>query len=91
MLIPFQQPATSPDSIDDTNLIQAWDAAGDAVPLLIKLGKIFEREEERVTVDAMVEEMFSKGGVKASIRVKRVYTILLFFSLKVIKFACYTN
>lgn len=72
----------SHSSIDDTNLIRAWQDAGDAVSLFVSLGKHFS-EFNRETVDKKMSELFSSKQVEVNIRVRRTYTILLCFALKV--------
>lgn len=77
VLIPFQPPRLGPEQIDDTELLCRCRDAGDAVPIFIKLGKLFE-EADRAAVDKRVE-----NEMDVTVRIRRTYMILLLFSLKV--------
>ena len=81
MLIPFNDPdPTSVHGVDDSDLIAAQNKAGSAICLFIKLGKVFrECATFRTDLDAELREISSR----CDSRIRRIYTILLFFTLKV--------
>ncbi len=68
--------------IDDTSLLRALDDAGDAVPLFVALGKHFQ-EADRGEIDKKMSDMLTEKKVNINMRVRRTYTILLTFALKV--------
>lgn len=82
MLIPFEPAQLSPQQIDDTDLLDSCRDAGDAVPIFVRLGKLFE-EADRATIDRKVSEVLLQHNLKINIRIRRTYTILLLFTLKV--------
>ena len=82
MFIPFELPRPRPGQIDDTELLDSCSVAGDAVPIFIRLGKLFE-EANRVEIDHKVSDVFLQNGVEVSVRVQRTYTMLLLFTLQV--------
>ena len=85
MLIPFNDPdPASVHLVDDSDLIEAQSKAGSAICLFIKLGKVFrECATFRTDLDAELREIFSRCEVPVDSRIRRIYTILLFFTLKV--------
>ncbi len=84
--IPFENPRSPHDQVDDTSLLSCLKGTGDAVPLFIRLGKLFnEAEVERLDIDQCITDEFVKYGVQVSGRVRRTYAILLLFVLKVIE------
>ena len=83
MFIPFELPRPRPGHIDDTDLLDSCRVAGDAVPIFVRLGKLFE-EANRVEIDQKVSDVLRQNGVEVSVRVRRTYTILLLFTLQVI-------
>ncbi len=82
VFIPFEPAQLSPHQIDDTELLDSCRDAGDAVPIFVKLGKLFE-EADRAEVDQKVSEVLLKHDLEVNVRIKRTYTILLQFTLKV--------
>ena len=76
--------AVGAEKVDDTELLCKCRGAGDAVPLFVKMGKIFDEcENERLMIDQKITELFNDNQVDVTVRIKRIYTILLLFSLKV--------
>ena len=76
--------AVGAEKVDDTELLCKCRGAGDAVPLFVKMGEIFaECENERWMIDQKITEVFNDNQVDVTVRIKRIYTILLLFSLKV--------
>ena len=84
VFIPFELPRARPDLVDDTELLDRCRDAGDAVPLFIKLGKIFEGAN-REEIYKKVSDLLLEKEMEVSVRIKRTYTILLMFTLKVSK------
>ena len=71
-------------TIDDSDLIAAQRRSGSAICLFIKLGKAFnECSAFRSELDAELNEIFLRCDVPVDSRIRRIYTILLFFTLKV--------
>lgn len=82
--IPFDH-ASSTESVDDSDLIFAQKQAGPAVRLFIKLGRLYEEgSSDRAVIDREVREFFaSNNNMKVDSRIVRIYTLLLFFTVKV--------
>ncbi len=85
VFIPFERADidVDPQRIDDTSLLRALDDAGDAVPLFVSLGKHFQ-ETDRGEIDKKVSDMLTEKDIVINMRVRRTYTILLSFALKVV-------
>ena len=86
VLVPFHdaEPAGSGAEVDDADLIAVQERAGIAVCLFIKLGKVFYScKAFRNSIDTEVGQIFQRNGVVVENRIRRTYTILLFFTLKV--------
>jgi hypothetical protein len=85
VLIPFNDPdPASVHTIDDSDLIVAQSRSGSAICLFIKLGKAFhECSTFRAEIDAELREIFHRCDAPVDSRIRRIYTILLFFTLKV--------
>ena len=82
MFIPFEPPRPRPAHIDDTELLDCCRGAGDAVPIFIRLGKLFE-EANRIEIDKKIGNVFLQNEMEVNLRVQRTYTILLLFTLQV--------
>ncbi len=74
MFIPFELAQLSPHQIDDTELLDSCRDAGDAVPIFVRLGKLFE-EAYRAEVD-QVSEVLLNHDMQVNVRIKRTYSIL---------------
>jgi hypothetical protein len=84
VLIPFDRADQRNASIDDTDLLAAQEKSGAAVRLFIKLGKMFENDEdERSSITQDIEHVLKRKNVAVESRILRIYTILLFFTIKV--------
>ena len=85
MLVPFNDPdPASMHNVDDSDLIAAQNKAGSAICLFIKLGKVFrECAAFRTDLYAKLREIFNRCEAPVDSRIRRIYTILLFFTLKV--------
>lgn len=82
VFVPFDKPRENSETVDDINLITALRGAGDAVPLFINLGQQFVSSDScRSEIDRRIVEVFK--DVQVTSRVRRTYTILLSFVLKV--------
>lgn len=83
VFIPFER-AQYGDStgIDDTELLTVLRRAGDAVPIFIQLGKLFE-SSDRTAIDGQIQKLFCEKKIVVNQRVTRTYTILITFALKV--------
>lgn len=82
MFVPFRAPRLGPERIDDTDLLDQCRLAGDAVPLFIKLGKLADLADRAEVYDKL-SNLFEEYGVEVTVRIKRTYSILLLFTLKV--------
>ncbi len=84
MLIPFEAAAnSSSEKFDDTDLLKCLKIAGDAVPILISLGRCLEDEEGRSEMHHYVNDVLHKKNIDVNIRIKRTYAILMYFTVKV--------
>ena len=82
VFIAFRAPQLQSRQLDDSDLLYRCRDAGDAVPILVKLGKLFE-EADRAAVDKRVSELLTAHQIEVTVRVRRTYTILLLFTLLV--------
>ena len=83
VLIPFDRASTT-EIVDDSDLIIAQKQAGPAVRLFIKLGRVYEEQSlDRAIIDREVKEIFANNNMKVDSRIVRLYTILVFFTVKV--------
>ena len=72
VLIPFQAPQLQSSQLDDSQLLRRCRDAGDAVPIFVKLGKMFETAD-RSKVDQRVSQLFSQEKIDVTASQANIY------------------
>ena len=72
VLLPFNPPQPRPTKHDDSDLLRSCVQAGNAVPLFVKLGKLFD-QADRAAVDRKVAQIFTENKINVTVHVRRTY------------------